>query len=118
MPIGLDNLNFKSDPAIMNQLGPTGKSYSCDDYLPTESLVYSTKVLKFNRFGMKQERNLILTTHLLANIKKKEFQRKIRINTIRALSRSTIPNDFDFIVHVKDEYDYRFICEDREKLFT
>jgi hypothetical protein len=61
VPIGLDNLNFKSDPAIMNQLGPT------------ESLVYSTKVLKFNRFGMKQERNLILTTHLLANIKKKEF---------------------------------------------
>lgn len=73
MPIGLDNLNFKSDPAIMNQLGPTGKSPKCDDYLPTESLVYSTKVLKFNRFGMKQERNLILTTHLLANIKKKEF---------------------------------------------
>lgn len=26
-------------------------------------------------------------------------------------------NDFDFIVHVKNEYDYRFICEDRDKLF-
>jgi len=38
-----------------------------------ESLVYSTKVIKYNRFGMKQERNLLLTTHRLANIKKKEF---------------------------------------------
>jgi len=38
-----------------------------------ESLVYSTKVLKFNRFGMKQERNLLLTTNQLSNIKKKEF---------------------------------------------
>lgn len=34
-----------------------------------------------------------------------------------ALSRSTKPKDFDFIVHVKNEYDYRFICEDRDKLF-
>ncbi len=67
---------------------------------------------------MKQERNLLLTTHRLANIKKKEFQRTIKINPIRALSRSTIDNDFDFVVHVKDEYDYRFICDDREKLFV
>ena len=83
-----------------------------------ESLVYSTKVLKFNRFGFKQDRFLLLTTSRLANIKKKEFQRTIKINTIRALTRSTVENDFDFIVHVKDEYDYRFICEDREKLFV
>ena len=82
-----------------------------------ESLVYSTKVLKFNRFGFKQERNLLLTTHQLANIKKKEFQRSIKIQSIRALSRSMKKGDFDFIVHVKNEYDYRFICEDREKLF-
>ena len=84
----------------------------------SESLVYSTKVLKFNRFGFKQERHLLLTTNRLANIKKKDFQRTIKINTIRALTRSTIENDFDFVVHVKDEYDYRFICEDREKLFV
>lgn len=80
--------------------------------------MYTTKVLKFNRFGMKQERNLLLTTNQLANIKKKEFQRKIKIKTIRGLSRSTKDSDFDFIVHVKDEYDYRFICEEREKLFV
>ena len=81
-------------------------------------MVYSTKVLKFNRFGMKQERNLLLTTEKIANIKKKEFQRKINIKNIRALSRSTVLKDMDFVVHVDNEYDYRFICEDREKLFV
>lgn len=88
MPIGIDSLNFKNDQEIMKQLDSS------------ESLVYSTKVLKFNRFGFKQERNLLLTTEKLANIKKKEFQREIRVNAIRALSRSMKKNDFDFIVHV------------------
>lgn len=41
VPIGEDNLNFKHDTEIMNQLDPA------------EKLVYSTKVLKFNRFGFK-----------------------------------------------------------------
>ena len=67
---------------------------------------------------MKQERNLLLTTEKIANIKKKEFQRKINIKNIRALSRSTVLKDMDFVVHVDNEYDYRFICEDREKLFV
>jgi hypothetical protein len=36
---------------------------------------------------------------------------------MKGLSRSTDPANLEFVVHVKDEYDYRFICEDREKLF-
>lgn len=74
-------------------------------------------MLKYNRFGMKQERNLLLTTHQLCNVKKKEFQRRIKIPAMKGLSRSTDPANMEFVVHVKDEYDYRFICEDREKLF-
>ena len=35
---------------------------------------------------------------------------------MKGLSRSTDPANLEFVVHVKDEYDYRFICEDREKL--
>ena len=38
-----------------------------------EQIVFSTKVLKYNRFGMRQERNLLLTTHQLCNVKKREF---------------------------------------------
>ena len=46
-----------------------------------------------------------------------EFQRRIAIKKIKALTKSTEPKNMEFIVHVKDEYDYRFICEAREELF-
>ena len=36
---------------------------------------------------------------------------------MKALSKSTEPGNMEFVVHIKDEYDYRFICETREELF-
>ena len=36
---------------------------------------------------------------------------------MKALSKSTEASNMEFIVHVKDEYDYRFNCEMREELF-
>jgi len=61
IPIGHDHLNFKHDEEIMKQLDTN------------EHIVFSCKVLKYNRFGMKQERYLLLTTHQLCNVKKQEF---------------------------------------------
>jgi hypothetical protein len=83
-----------------------------------EKIVFSGKVIKYNRFGMKQDRTIMLTNLFLSNIKKKEFQRKIPVNKIKAATKSTISDNFEFIVHVKKEYDYRFICEQREEFFT
>ncbi len=34
-----------------------------------ENIVFSCQVLKYNRFGMKQTRNLLLTTHQICNVK-------------------------------------------------
>mgnify|MGYP000267457303 FL=1 len=34
-----------------------------------------------------------------------------------ALSKSTEAGNKEFVVHVKGEYDYRFICELREEMF-
>lgn len=50
IPIGNDNLQLKHDPQIMNQLDQN------------EHIVFSCEVIKYNRFGMKQPRNLLLTT--------------------------------------------------------
>ena len=36
---------------------------------------------------------------------------------MKALTKSTEPGNTEFIVHVKDEYDYRFICDLRDELF-
>jgi hypothetical protein len=73
IPIGMDYLSFKMDSGIMNLLSPNGKIPPYNTFLVSEQIVFSTKVLKYNRFGMRQERNLLLTTHYLCNVKKREF---------------------------------------------
>jgi len=85
---------------------------------PDEYIVYSVEVLKFNRFGMKQTRDLLLTTQHIANVKDHQFQRRINLKSITAMTKSTENNNNEFICHVKDEYDYRFTCEKREELFN
>jgi len=54
---------------------------------------------------------LLLTTHQLCNVKKQEFKREIRIELIKALTKSNDADNKEFIVHIQDEYDYRFNCE-------
>ena len=61
IPLGNDYLNFKQDVEIKNQLEKD------------EHIVFSVEVIKFNRFNMKQVRNLLLTTHHLANVKDHDF---------------------------------------------
>ena len=46
-----------------------------------------------------------------------EFQRRIKISKMKALSKSTQSGNLEFVVHVKDEYDYRFVCDTRDELF-
>jgi hypothetical protein len=36
---------------------------------------------------------------------------------MRGLSKNTTAGNDEFVVHVADEYDYRFICPLREELF-
>jgi len=108
IPISRDDLNFKQDPVIMGLLAQT----------PGEVIVFSTKVVKYNKWGMKQERDLLLTTEKIYNIKKKEVQRPISIKSIMACTKSVNAKELEFIIHVKNEYDYQFICQAREELVT
>ena len=36
---------------------------------------------------------------------------------MKALSKSTQSGNNEYVVHVRDEYDYRFVCDRREELF-
>ena len=105
IPIGEDHLQFKHDSQIQAQLDAN------------EHIVFSCQVLKYNRFGMKQTRNLLLTTHQICNVKDRSFQRSIRLSKVMGLSKSTQANNKEFIVHVRGENDYRFICEMRDEFF-
>lgn len=40
-----------------------------------------------------------------------EFQRKIPVHKLKAATKSTMDGNYEFVVHVKKEYDYRFVCE-------
>lgn len=58
-----------------------------------ERIVYSCLVIKFNKWGMKQERTLLLTNQSLYNIKKSHVQRKINVSNIKAVTKSMQPGN-------------------------
>ena len=72
---------------------------------------------------MKQERYLAVTNLHICNLLGKsnleeiekhniiEIQRKIPIEKLKAASKSTVEGCNEFIVHVRQEYDYRFISD-------
>ena len=59
---------------------------------------------------------LVTNTHVY-NLKKKSVQRAIRISALRGCTQSLQKGNFEFVVHIRNEYDYRFICDVREELF-
>lgn len=81
--------------------------------------MYSCVLFKKNRFGMRQERTLMLTNLKLYNVKKTELQRTINIESIKALTKSLDPKRATgFIVHISNEYDYQFDSDARDEIFT
>ena len=55
-----------------------------------------------------------MTNHSLYNIKKDNIQRKIGVVSIKALTKSSKKDNLEFVVHIKNEYDYRFESDYRE----
>ena len=53
-----DHLHFKNDPALHSLIGD-------------EQLLFSDKIIKVNRYGLSQERNILITNEAIYNLKKK-----------------------------------------------
>ncbi len=53
-----DHLNFKKDNDILKQI-------------KDEILLLSDKIIKVNRYGLSQERNIVITNKSIYNLKKK-----------------------------------------------
>lgn len=102
-----DIMNCGENQAIVAQLD-TNKG---------EAVVFSCVVEKINRFGMKQERTFLLTNQSLYNIKKEEVQRRIDVTSIKSITKSTKKDSNEFVVHVKNEYDYDFESQYRNDIF-
>ena len=98
-----DLLGFRNEADVFGKL------------LDGEEIIFSCYVKKKNRIGWVQKRILLLTNIRLHNVEGKELKRSIELASIKALTKN-IENGHtnEFIVHVKDEYDYELITEDRE----
>jgi uncharacterized protein (UPF0216 family) len=55
---GRDHLNFKNEKTIQQIIGD-------------EELLFSDKLIKINRYGLSQERNILITNKAIYNLKKK-----------------------------------------------
>jgi hypothetical protein len=55
-----DHLNFRNDKTIQGIIGEDN-----------EKLLLSDKIIKINRYGLSQERNILVTNKSIYNLKKK-----------------------------------------------
>lgn len=84
---------------------------------PGEKVLFSCKVLKHNRWGMRQYRGMLVTNTRIYNLKDVSIQRKIQISSVKAITKSTKAGYLEFVVHVNDEYDYMFESDNRAEIF-
>lgn len=80
-----------------------------------EIIQFSDKVIKINRFGMNQERVIMITNKGIYNLKKKELKRKIEMDKIRGITISKLSDEF--VLHGTDfDYDYYFVSNRKKKI--
>ena len=78
-----------------------------------EKVVLSSTITKYNDLGFRQERVLVISENAVYNIKRKSVQRRIPIEKLEALTVSTMSSEF--VLHIKDEYDYRLLSYERRQ---
>jgi hypothetical protein len=98
-----DPLKFLTDPEILKQL------VRADDVLQM-----SCKVKKWNKYNMRQERNLVVSDMLIYNFKQKTLRRSIDIHILTGITKNLNQGSIEYVIHVKDEPDIRIDYEDRD----
>jgi len=79
--------------------------------------MYSGKVSKWNKFSIKQDRNIIITNLYFYHFKKKKIRRIVALENLAGLTKLLKKNSGEFVIHVKKEHDYRLHSEHREIVF-
>jgi serum/glucocorticoid-regulated kinase 2 len=72
-----------------------------------EKLLFSSQIIKINAKGYEQQRNLLITSKALYNLKKKELKRRIDISKLTGITISRKSDQF--VIHGDEEYDYHYI---------
>ena len=71
----------------------------------------TVKVYKWNKYGMHQERNFVITNYCIYNFKKKDLRRVILIENMIGITKNMGNASTEFVIHVGNEPDYRLSCD-------
>ena len=78
-----------------------------------EPVMYSNLWYKINAYGAKQDRDLVLTTKHIYNLKNLKIRRKIPITDVKAIIKSKTLDQF--VLHIPNDYDFRFELENKDE---
>lgn len=73
--------------------------------------MFSGKVQKWNKYTIKQDRSLVITNLNVYNFKRKKLRRVVPIDKLAGLTKLLRPENQEFVIHVKQDYDYRLLSE-------
>lgn len=82
-----------------------------------EKVQFSDFVIKINRKGKEQTRTILVTDKALYNLMPNNYgkcQRRIPITDMEAVSLSSVSDEF--VVHVPNEYDYRYKSSKKDQI--
>mmetsp|Transcript_1380 Transcript_1380/g.1886 ORF Transcript_1380/g.1886 Transcript_1380/m.1886 type:complete len:217 (+) Transcript_1380:302-952(+) len=79
--------------------------------------MFSCKLKKWNKFGIKQDRNFVVSNLNIYNFKAKKLRRAVPIKNLSGLTKLLKQGSQEFVLHIKQEHDYRLISEYRETIF-
>jgi len=119
-----DELRLSKDPGIKKLLAPDGNNlFKFSQNI--EYVLLTTLVYKYNKRLKRQTRTLMITSKALYNIhrlgffakalaffsSRSQIKRRIDITKIAGITVSELSSEF--VIHVRDEYDYRYASADR-----
>lgn len=108
-----DELNFKADSSIVKTLASD------------EKILLSTVLYKFNKKSKRQERSILITSKAIYNVNKQDllatfmsvfsnsFKIRRRIDITKMLGITVSELSSEFVLHIGDEYDYRYASPNR-----
>ena len=80
-----------------------------------EKIEFSDTIIKINKYGFKQNRNIIITDKAVYNLKKTSLRRRIDLKSIKGITLSKTCNEF--VIHCKDEeYDYQYVSAKKKTI--
>jgi serum/glucocorticoid-regulated kinase 2 len=97
-----DHLRLASNSVVLKMLAKNGAA--------AETVLFSVKVTKVNRKDKQQTRALLITDAALYNLDPANFskcKRRIEIPNVGSITVSQ--KSEEFVLHIPDEYDYRFL---------